>query len=374
MRILLKDRIYICHTYYHEYIAFLKELALPAAQRGHATLMLSMMSNDFESFPERAGETGLWEDVIAFDEKEPEYFPEIMEYKKDRGNIVLNMFQRIRFTRLLAAKEAPFIPVNLREYKDIYVFCDSDPIGYYLNKERIYYHAVEDGLDTLVHSDDARIDNRGAFGLKVFLSKKLNLIFIENGYGRYCIDMEVNDISAIEMPCPYYKEVPRKQLTDRLTDEDREILLDAFVRNKTEIENKLTNASRADEGREKILVLTDPLCDLETRERLFKDIIDFYTAKGQVFIKPHPRDRLDYHKAFPEYPIIDASVPMELLGFIKDVRFDVVVTVYTDLGAIDFADRKVRLGNTFMDGYEDPEIHNKHMAAGLSQETDDPLE
>ena len=46
-----KKRIYICHTFYHVYIACLKELNLPkqgaGAVRGEAALLLSSLSNDF---------------------------------------------------------------------------------------------------------------------------------------------------------------------------------------------------------------------------------------------------------------------------------------------------------------------------------------
>lgn len=30
----MKERIYICHTYYHVYVACLKELTLPRAMQG----------------------------------------------------------------------------------------------------------------------------------------------------------------------------------------------------------------------------------------------------------------------------------------------------------------------------------------------------
>ena len=43
----MKERIYVCHTYYHVYVACLKELTLPGSSRGQATLLLSTMSNDF---------------------------------------------------------------------------------------------------------------------------------------------------------------------------------------------------------------------------------------------------------------------------------------------------------------------------------------
>ena len=54
----MKDRIYICHTYYHAYVTFLKELKLraeadPARKAGTATLVLSKMSNNFENLKAR---------------------------------------------------------------------------------------------------------------------------------------------------------------------------------------------------------------------------------------------------------------------------------------------------------------------------------
>jgi len=368
----MNDRIYVCHTYYHAYVAFLKELHLrrgkDAALTGEASLVLSSMSNDFEQFGERVKSTGLFADVISFDEKREGYFPELAAFRQDKGNIIFNMWQRIRFTKRYAELEAPFIPVDFRKYREIYVFCDSDPIGYYLNQNKIYYHAMEDGLNCLVHFDAARYDNRGHFGLKAFLSKKLNLIFVQNGYGKYCLDMEVNSISAITMPCPYYKEVPRQELADALSREDKDIILRAFVRDMDGLLKKIEECNGA-ASRDKILILTDPLCTLEVREQIFKDIVAEYEKQGQIFIKPHPRDELDYHKVFPGYPMFDATVPMEMLNFFEGLHFEQVVTVFTDLKGIRFADKLIRLGDEFMDKYEDPEIHNQNKRIGIMEKT-----
>lgn len=368
----MKNRIYVCHTYYHAYVAFLKELNLPKEKRGQATLVLSSMSNNFEDFGERVKSTGLFEDVIPFDEKREDFFPELAKYRVDKGNIVFNMWQRILFTRRYARLEAKYVPVDFREYDEVYVFCDSDPIGYYLNQYRIKYHALEDGLNCLVHFDAARYDNRGHFGLKAFLSDKLNLIFVQNGYGKYCLDMEVNDIAAIQMPCPKYKEVPRQGLVDALTQEDKNIILKAFVRDMNGLKQKIEECKGDGTGekRNKVLVLTDPLCTLDVREQIFKDIVAEYEKQGQIFIKPHPRDELDYYKVFPNYPIFDGTVPMEMLNFFEGLRFEIVVTVFTDLKGIRFADKLVRLGDEFMDKYEDPEIHNQNKRIGILEKED----
>lgn len=357
----MRDRIYVCHTYYHVYVTFLKELKIRAEQgaawKPAATLVLSWMSIDFEKLKERVESTGLFEAVLDFDEKREDFFPELAKWRKGTGNFLGNLYYRIRFTRLYAKLEAPFVPVDFREYKDVYVYCDSDPIGYYLNQNRIFYHALEDGLNCLKNFDAARYDNRGNFRLKAFLSKKCNLIFVQNGYGKYCLDMEVNDISAIAYPCPAYIEQPRQELVDRLTEADKELILKAFIRDKEKLERQIAQSSQVGN---KILILTDPLCTMEVRERIFRDIIRMYEPEGTVFLKPHPRDELDYRTLFGEYPQFDATVPMEMLQFFPGLRFQKVVGVLTEMKDLPFADEAVRLGPDFMDAYEAPEIHRQN--------------
>ena len=353
----MNERIYVCHTYYHVYVTFLKELKLPAEKRGQAVLVLSKMSNNFENLKSRVESTGLFAGVVEFDEKREDFFPELAKYRKDTGNFLGNLLNRIRFTKRYAKLEAPYVPVDFRKYRDVYVYCDSDPIGYYLNQNKIHYHALEDGLNCLKNFDAARYDNRGHFGLKVFLSRKLNLIFVQNGYGKYCIDMEVNDISAIKYPCSQYIEEPRQALVDRLTQEDKNLILQAFIRDKEGLERQIAESSRVGD---KILILTDPLCTLDVRERIFRDIIEKYEKEGTIFLKPHPRDELDYRKLFPEYPQFDATVPMEMLNFFPGLRFRKVVAVLTEIKAIQFADEVVRLRESFMDAYEDPLIHRQN--------------
>ena len=355
-----KERIYVCHTFYHVYITMLKECNLEKEKRGGATLVLSKMSNDFGNLRERALTSGLFEDVFEFDEKEESFFPKLAKHRKDRGNIVINMFHRIIYTKLLGKFQEPYIPVDFKEYKDIYVFCDSDPIGYYLNYKKIYYHAVEDGLNCIMHYDTARYDNRGHFELKAKLSA-LNLIFIQNGYGKYCIDMEVNDISVLLYPCPKYKEVKRAKLVDGIKEEDKLLLISVFMEDPSVLLKQIQEAGEKREGkRDKILLLSEPLCDLETRERIFKDIALEYGKNADVFIKPHPRDLLDYQEKFPDEIIIQGKFPMEIMNFIPGIRWNKVISVLTVTDAITCADEVLFLGRDFLDRYEEPHIHRQN--------------
>ena len=354
----MKERIYVCHTYYHVYVACLKELALPKEKQGKATLVLSTMSNDFGNLKERAEVCSLFEEVAMFDEKEDVFFPELQKYHTDRGNLVLNMFSRIRYTKLLGRLQEPYVPVDFKQYKDIYVFCDSDPIGYYLSYRKIYYHALEDGLNCIQYYDTARYDNRGHFGLKAWMSAR-NLIFIQNGYGKYCLDMEINDKSVVPYPCDKYIEQSRAALVDRLTDEDKELLLRLFLE---DMEGLLEKLNRGAE--DKILVLSEPLCDMDTRKRIFSDIIEQYSTvngnQGQVLIKPHPRDLLDYEKEFPQHIVLSGSFPMEMMNFIPGLRFKRVISVLTVPNGIKFAEEVLFLGEDFLDKYEAPELHRQN--------------
>ena len=312
------------------------------------------MSNDFGDIKERVEASGLFEEVFSFDEKRETYFDELDKYRVNKGNILLNMISRIKYTKKLGELEKPFIPVNLKEYRDIYVFCDHDPIGYYLNRYKIKYHAVEDGLDCIVYLNSAYSDNVPYFKFKKFMSDKLGLIFINDGYGKYCIDMEVNNIAAIVPYCKKFKEVPRTTLVERLTEKDKEILVKIFVR---DYEGLMTKINSLDTDKECVLILTEPLCTLDVRQRIFEDLTAKYSAEGNVVIKPHPRDNFDYENHFTDNICIDGSVPMEVLNFIPGVHFRKVVSVFTPLDAISFAKEKEMLGPDFMDKYEDPSKH-----------------
>lgn len=354
----MKERIYVCHTYYHVYVTCLKELALPGEQQGRATLVLSTMSNDFGNLKERADLCPLFEEVVMFDEKEDIFFPELQKYHKDRKNLLLNMLSRIKYTKMFGRLEKAYVPVDFRQYRDIYVFCDSDPIGYYLNYEKIYYHAVEDGLNCIQYYDTARYDNRGHFELKAWMSAR-NLIFIQNGYGKYCLDMEINDKSVVPYPCKKYIEEPRAKLVDRLTEEDKDILIRLFIENLEGLLKQLKQGAQ-----DKILVLSEPLCDLTVRKQIFTDIIREYgrieDRKGQILIKPHPRDVLDYMKEFSEHIVLSGMFPMEILNFIPDLRFRRVISVLTVPNGIKFADEVLFLGEDFLDRYEAPELHRQN--------------
>ena len=352
-------RVYICHTYYHAYIACNKELCLRqgTADPGRADLILSTMSNEWERFPDRIREANLFAGVYLYEETTGADDPALQALHRDRGNLFSNLLQRIRYTRALGRLQQDRIPVDLRGYEEVNVFCDSDPIGDYLNAARIPYHALEDGLNSGILDNQARLSNRGAWPLKRLMAK-LGLIFIECGYSRYCIDYEVNDLSANFDPPPNTVEVRRSSLWERLTPEDHRLLADAFLPDSEGLRRLMSGFTKPC-----VMILTEPLCELPVRERLFGDIEEQYAGDYDVIIKPHPRDLLDYGERFkekyPEVKVLTGRFPMEVLDDLPEFRIAKLVSVITQVDDVRFAAENVYLGLDFLDRYEDPAIHRK---------------
>ena len=89
-----KSRIYVCHTFYHVYVSILKEMKIARessdGEYKKADIALSSLSTDFENLGARLAKTGIFNEVIALDEKREEFFPKLAKYRKN---------YRIRFQR-----------------------------------------------------------------------------------------------------------------------------------------------------------------------------------------------------------------------------------------------------------------------------------
>lgn len=363
-----KSRIYVCHTFYHVYVSILKEMKVQRetapSEYQKADVALSAISTDFENLGERLARTGIFNTIYALDEKREDFFPELAKYRANYSNVVKHMVNRMIFTKKLARCEIPYMEIiDFKAYEDIYVFCDSDPIGYYLNDQHIYYHAVEDGLDCLKNLDDAYVANSSHFKLKTWFSRR-NLIFIMNGWGKYCLDMEINDRSVVPTDCPRFVEVPRKPLEAALTAEQKKLMIRAFIEDADALMEQLRPSY---EGEEFACFLTEPHpVDEEARKKVCLDVIEQYCKGYRVLIKPHPRDMINYAELCPEAVVLRGRFPVEVLNFFDGLKIKRAVSIVTTaMDSMDFVEERLNLGASFWDAYEDPEKHSYNKKAGL---------
>ena len=363
-----KSRIYVCHTFYHVYVSILKEMKVQREtvplEYQKADIALSAISTNFENLGERLRRTGIFDTIFALDEKREDFFPELAKYRANYKNVVKHMVNRMIFTKKLAKCEIPYMEmIDFKAYEDIYVFCDSDPIGYYLNYKHIYYHAVEDGLDCLKNLDDAYVANSSHFRLKTWFSRH-NLIFIMNGWGKYCLDMEINDRSVVPTDCPRFVEVPRKPLEAALTSEQKKLMIQAFIEDADALMEQLKPSYG---GEEFACFLTEPHpVDEEARKKVCLDVLEKYCKGYRVLIKPHPRDMIDYTALCPDAVVLRGRFPVEVLNFFEGLKIKRAVSIVTTaMNSMDFVEEKLNLGASFWDAYEDPQKHAYNKKAGL---------
>jgi hypothetical protein len=363
-----KTRVYVCHTYYHVYVSILKEMKLERESKEgeykKADIVLSTLSTDFEMLDSRLRRSGIFNEVITMVEKRDVTFQELDKYRANYDNILKHLVNRIIYTKRLAKLESPYMnPIGFEKYEDVYVYCDSDPIGYYLNYKHIYYHAVEDGLDTLKNSDDAYISNFGHFKFKAWCSRH-NIIFIMNGWGKYCLDMEVNDISVVPGECPRLIEVPRKPMENALTPRQKELMLKVFIEDYDALKSQLISKNSNEEF---AMYLSEGYPNEEDiRKKICLDIIEKYCKGYKVIIKPHPMDKIDYEALCPEAIVLRGRFPIEVLNFIEGLHIKkAVAVVSTAMANMDFVEEKLNLGVSFWDAYEDPQKHGFNKSIGF---------
>ncbi len=346
-----KARIYVCHTLYHVYVSLLREMTM-YQDAGGADIALSDIFMDFGDLDQRLLASGVFGGVRRLHEVRDENIPGLMKYKENRHNILIHLVNRLIYTKKYGKAQDRFFDIDFKHYDDIFVYCDSDAIGYYLNYHHIYYHAMEDGLDCLRHSDAAHEDNEGHFALKAFLARH-NLIFIQNGYSKYCLDMEINDDSFIKYRFDKYKVVPRRPMEEALDSGQKKTMLKIFLPDADEIVRKLAGCGDC------ILFLTEAYPNVTAvREEVAKEIIGEHCRGRRVVIKPHPRDDVDYEALFPECVVVHGKFPIEVLNFIEGIHFSKAISIITSvMGSIRFADEKINLGPHIWDKYEPVEKH-----------------
>lgn len=239
-----------------------------------------------------------------------------------------------------------------KEYEKIHVFWDLGYAGTYLNIRRIPYTLHEDSLNSYQHIRENRPNYRYIFepkGWKFRLKKHFRIGVIPFGYSDCCDAVEVNEKAGIEILPDKVREAPRAELEKALTKEQKKKLFDLFMAG-VEMEEGWKGDT--------VLLLTEPfaltgrLPSVEAQVKLYRDILEQYEGKGQVYLKPHPRDTVDYRKYFPKVMMMEKNIPMEVLNFNEHFQVSRAITVTSSaVWGIHCAGEKIYLGREFLGRY-----------------------
>lgn len=345
-------RAYICHTYYHVYVSILKEINYQRASSKDSLgdIILSKMSTNFKDLKKRIENTGIFNNVLEMDEKRVTYLIKDNIDLYSKLPVIFKIFSGFLFYKKIALGLEPFIDIDFSKYDKIFVFCDSDPIAYYLNNKKIKYIAVEDGLDSFKYD---KIKNIRKFMVFKKILVYFNLKFLPHGYSKYAIAVEVNDINGVCTPIKKTYEQSRKKLLDMLNADEKKLIYRVFLEGKNVIYRN--NTYKTDN--KTALIVTQPFCnDKESIEKIqnvmYRKIITDYCKGYTVFIKPHPIDQCDYDLYFKDCLILEKYMPIEVLNFNNTIHFNRVITIFsTSIDSIEFADEKIKLGKEYIYKY-----------------------
>lgn len=300
-------QLYICSTFYHVYVTLLKQLAEPK----DTDVVVFSDIPDGSALTNRLQKTGLFRNVWYIRRKDmPKY--------SGKGWLDELLFQHLRD----GLKFRMSVPFKLVDYADVYIYHDEPPLGRYLNDVKRPYHLIEDGLNFyqfILQTPQARFLKPDTFGNRV--KKALNMGHFPLGGSRYMIDLEVNENKNLQVHPKHVVEVPRAPLQERLTEQEKKLLLQVF--NAPKLDMDCSNTA---------LVLTEPLfqdkvcASKEEQLDIYREMISALKAKGyKVMIKPHPRDKVDYSELGEE--MFKKEFPLEVMQFFPELRFAAAATV-----------------------------------------------
>ncbi len=207
--------------------------------------------------------------------------------------------------------------LQLSDYNEVFIYNDWTIIGQSMRDKGIFYNLIEDGYDYFTYYNKEMLLNS---------QENINLDLAHWGYSKYCKTIEVNNISKIKEDCRSGKfiELPRKQLIENLDSKKREMLFDIF--------NIPENKSEA----KKILILTQPLlqdiaeeCITNDEEQVkyYEEIIDSYSKEEyEIYLKIHPRDKVDYRDLKDKAKFLEKNVPIEIYEMLGGYYFEIGIT------------------------------------------------
>lgn len=316
-------KIYICHTVYHVYIAMMKTYG-----KYNSDIVLIDTIPNFESLSVNIEKVDIFKSVIILDR-------ELVFGKRIRtflGNYINN---RLRFIRI--KKKLSFF----YRYDEIYIFNDYSEIGDFLEKAGIKYHLLEDGLDIFKQFD---VYEDIGYGKKLKrIMYKLFEIPYSVGMNKNCIDIEVNNSQNLRSALLHpIKECNRKQMLELIPRDYINKMISAFGAKPFPLSSN--NLLLLTQILKEILVVNSDKEQIE----LYRNALKEYKDRYNIYIKPHPRDYIDYSDLEKEFGAVclDKNIPVEIYSLLPNMYFNIILTYSsTAVNANRFGGVVVRLDN-----------------------------
>lgn len=331
-------KLYVCVTYYHVLITMIKGLINDEKY----DVLLSNQIPGFEVLLDRLKKSDCFNNIIEFDSNN-------IRHKGVFINKFIDILTRKARTNHYIRK---YCSTDFTIYTDIYFYQDCLELGTYFINNKMKYHLIEDALDYFKYFDDYYGIGMSSYNedtLKFKIKKITGLGHQAWGTSKYCVDVEVNSLDGLKICNDKFFAVPRKELFESLTAEQKKYVYDVFVGG-IEVNNGCDNA---------VLLCTQPLfaaghvSTMTIQLRVFESIIRDYHERGfKVVVKPHPRDEADYSTILEKYDCdyIDKNIPSEVLNYNPEIKayYAAVSITSTSINFLDCAENKVFIGMDYV--------------------------
>lgn len=307
--------IYICSTYYHLLIAIEKALLTKGDK---PELMVTNHIADGKNLTLRIQEKGIFHKVW--------YSGEVKEYE------CKNSLERLLF---LHSRNASCIrkqlPMDIGSYEKVNIFHDDTWVSHYLQDIKKPYYLLEDALDSYV----IILDTVWAYMVEHNLFKDLIKNVFRYGYqyagdSPYTISVEVNQKKDVKIrKKEKLIEVPREILKKQLSEDQMRLIAEIF-----EVELPEENLDV-----KKILLLTQPISvdkvvngvseQIAVYKQIVEKQVELQNDDWMLYIKPHPRDDVDYKDVFPQAVICKKEMPVEMFDYIGNMKFQIGVSLFS---------------------------------------------
>ena len=332
--------IYVCNTYFQLLITIIKVMK---SDEKNSVVIADTIDNA-KDLIKKIKSANIFSNIYFYEELKVlnEFKERNIERKPFRKKEMIDLFKE-------------YSTINFASYDNIYIYNDWTTIGAYLIDSKLRFHLIEDGLDAFYYikgnfKDRVTFLNPNLlYRIKYIIKKILNIGYDFFGQSKYVIDIEVNDISKIFIKNKNVKEIRKKDLYNSLNKSEKRKIYYLFMSNNINLSSK--NKS--------LLLLTQPLyidnmVDTEEDQiKIYSEIIDQHIKKYNIFIKPHPRDNLDYKKINNNVNIIDKNIPIEVLKFNDEIHFEKALTITSSsINSLDFVKEKIEYGFDYLDQYK----------------------
>ncbi len=302
-------KLYVVSTYYHALISCVKQLL----SSDKSDIICTSYIPDGKTLSEKIKKSGIFDKTYYIDKikeyNSPNKLDYIFFYHKKNAETIERQFK-----------------VDLSIYSEINIFHDNTWFAHYLKDKKIDYRLIEDALDSFKNISKSNFafmlnGSRIKYAIKSFF----RIGYVYCGCDKHTVEVEVNDKKELEIVLfakDKIVEIPRKTMFNLLSSEQIAILRNIFLKEIT-----LSGLDNA------VLILTRPYTVDKTmqteREQLdyYRNIIHNNLDNDElIYIKPHPRDEINYFDAFPEAIILDKNMPVEILFIGEENLFKKVIS------------------------------------------------